>query len=69
MLENRFTDDGIAMSDRLSPPFQSGFLLVPVAAEAAPQTSSLQWFYQQMYAQALQANQPSRSRDLFSIMN
>lgn len=69
MLENRFSDDGIAMSDRVSPPIQHAFLLVPVAAEGCPQMSSLQWYYQQMYSQAVQANQQPKTRELFAIMN
>lgn len=68
MFDNRFSDTEIAMAERLPSQF-SAFHLVPVGPQANSQPSSLQWLYQQMYVQAIQANQKPASRDLFAVMN
>jgi hypothetical protein len=73
MNANRFSDDMMnSATPRLTPQFSNAFLLVSVAAgePADQQTSSMQWIYQQMYQQAMQAQQPKpQTVDLFARMN
>lgn len=68
MTENRFVDQAFE-----SPaPISSGaFLLVPTSAVAAScPASQMHWLYQQLYAQAVQANQSRPALpELFSVMN
>ena len=66
MNELRFADEMIYEAAGVSP---AGFLLLPAPAGYNDQTSAMQRFYQQMYDQAVQANQASRLPDLFANMN
>jgi len=68
MIENRFS---LEIAERRQLPQSAGFLMVPVAAglPTLSATSPLQWLYQKMYEQAVEANQPKLSRDLFAVMN
>jgi hypothetical protein len=67
MTENRFSVDS---SEQNIPLQTAGFLIVPMAsADSCPAAAPLQWLYQQMYAQAIQANQRPTTRELFGIMN
>ena len=52
-------------------PGSNGFLLMSVAAQAAPcePQSAMQWLYQRLYEEAARASQPQPKRDLFSVMN
>ena len=45
------------------------FFMLSVAPANESQASSMQSLYQQLYAQALQANQLKRTPDLFAVMN
>ena len=69
MTHNRFTDDMLT-ADRL-PQEPAGFMLVPVAACAAPPPSPMEWLYQQMYERAQRAHEQPKpqTRELFGIMN
>ena len=68
MTEKRFADELTSPTDMIPQP-AAGFLLFPVAGGCASPVSPLQSLYQQIYQQAVQANQPPRFRDLFAIMN
>ncbi len=66
MTESRF----FYQPEEQNPPLVSpGFLVVPVASAESCPASPLQWLYQQLYAQALQANQRPPTRELFAVMN
>jgi hypothetical protein len=68
MTENRFQLD----SEQNPPIAPTGFLVMPLSNSPAAQPSPLEWLYQQMYAQAAQANQAtqrSTQRELFGVMN
>jgi hypothetical protein len=49
----------------------TGFLLFSVAPTENAPASSMQWFYQRMYEEAVKASQPKpmATRDLFAVMN
>ena len=64
MTQNRFSAETMADAAR-----QSAFLFVPVTTPAAPPMSPLQWMYQKMFEQAVQANQKPNAPDLFAVMN
>jgi hypothetical protein len=66
MTESRFFHQP---SQQNAPLPSAGFLVVPVATADSCPASPLQWLYQQMYAQAVQANQRPATRELFAIMN
>jgi hypothetical protein len=67
MTENRFSHEPFAQDAPLP---SSGFMVVPVAtADSCPAASPLQWLYQHLYAQAVQANQRPATRELFAVMN
>ncbi len=67
MSESRFS----RFETEQSPPLASpGFLAIPVATtDSSPAVSPLQWLYQQLYTQAVQATQRPTTRDLFAVMN
>jgi hypothetical protein len=69
MIQNRFSDELISPPDRLSPHGLTGFMVMPVAAAEQAQASPLQWLYQQMCQQAMQAQSAPKARDLFAVMN
>jgi chromosomal replication initiation ATPase DnaA len=69
MIPDRFPDEINALDDRLASQPQAGFLMVPVAAPDFAPASPLQSLYQQMYQQAVCANQQPKARDLFAVMN
>jgi hypothetical protein len=69
MNTNRFSDEQTLTTDRITPQFGTGFLMVPVAAAELAQQSPLQSLYQRIYEQAQQVNQAPRTRDLFAVMN
>jgi hypothetical protein len=64
MTNDRFADGSL----KAEPPIAPGFLLFPVAPAVAV-VSPLEWIYQQMYEQAVRANQQPATRELFAIMN
>jgi hypothetical protein len=66
MTDNRFSD---ATLERMAPVATSGFLIMPVPLQEAAPVSPMQWLYQQMYEQAMRANQQPKTRELFAIMN
>ena len=57
------------MPERSASEPRNGFLAVPMALQEAIPVAPMQWLYQQMYEQALRANQQPITRDLFAIMN
>ena len=65
MSEDRFSE--FQAEDNVAP--TPGFLIVPMASSPAVPMSPLEWMYQQLYAQAQQANQRTATRELFSVMN
>jgi hypothetical protein len=67
MSTGRFTDAPFATPTEAPSP--NGFLLfaVPVASAAPPTT--IEWFYQRVYEEAVKANQQAPMRDLFKVMN
>jgi hypothetical protein len=65
MSEDRFSQIQPEMNVAPTP----GFLVMPIATTPAAAVSPLEWMYQQLYAQAQQANQPTTTRELFSVMN
>jgi hypothetical protein len=69
MFPTRFTDESNEMNHHIATP--TAFLLFGVAPANTGQTSSMQWLYQRMYEDALQASKPKpmASRELFAIMN
>jgi hypothetical protein len=64
MNETRFAPEAFSQPPQVS----SGFLLVPLAPVGGGPAAALQQLYQQIYQQAIQANQP-RLPDLFANMN
>ena len=64
MTEDRFTQS--QPEPTASAP--TGFIIMPVV-EQQQTASPMQWLYQQLYAQAQQANQRPAQRDLFAVMN
>ncbi len=66
MTENRFSHEP---AEQTAPLPTAGFLVVPVATADSCPASPLQWLYQQLYAQAIQANQRPATRELFAVMN
>lgn len=66
MTENRFSEQ----SPQTNAPSPAGFLVLPMAPAASCQNASpLQWIYQQLYTQAVQANERPAMRELFGVMN
>ena len=47
----------------------NAFLLVSICPVDTVQASSMQWLYQRLYEQAIQATKPAPTRELFAIMN
>ncbi|HZZ78529.1 MAG TPA: hypothetical protein VFE62_08425 [Gemmataceae bacterium] len=62
------TEDRFSQPTPEQPVPTSGFVIMPVG-EAPQSASPMQWLYQQLYAQAQQANQRPAPRDLFAVMN
>lgn len=69
MNPNRFSDELIFRRPGASNHALAGFIVVPIAAPETAQASPLQWLYQQMCQQAVQAQNAPKSRDLFAVMN
>jgi hypothetical protein len=69
MTDHRFADTFVPQVSDEPMVASGGFLIVPVAAVETASASPLQWLYQQMYEQAIRANQQPAIRDLFAIMN
>jgi len=68
MTDHRFALDPTADEHA---PLQAtpGFMMFTVAAGVGAQASPLQSLYQQMYEQAVRAQQAPPPRDLFAVMN
>jgi hypothetical protein len=69
MHSNRFPDDSPALTEAQAPQAPNGFVVIPVAAAEPAASSPLQWLYQKLYEQAIQAKDQPKTRDLFAVMN